>query len=160
MSWLLKVTLLIGKQIILKAYSGTCNVSSFYLMVEHLRKKHSPPWLTKAWFHSQTNRHQIHHLALGTMRPSATLLFRGTISVQNLFWAQKSLSRLYSFPWPLRKRLFGEKMQSQMLNEILVAKGFGIEWRRWIWRYILSTNFSIIVNRCPREEILASRGFS
>ena len=42
--------------------------------------------------------------------------------------------------------------------DIVKLKGFGKRWRRWIWGYWSTTNFSIIVNGRSRGKIFAKRG--
>ena len=51
-----------------------------------------------------------------------------------------------------------DKVDWTFLKNILVAKGFGPKWRRWIKGCISSTNFSIIINGRPRGKIYATRG--
>ena len=51
-----------------------------------------------------------------------------------------------------------DKVDWTFLENILVAKGFGPKWRRWIKECISSTNFSIIINERSREKIYATRG--
>lgn len=41
---------------------------------------------------------------------------------------------------------------------IMIFKGFGDTWRKWIMAFISSTNFSIITNGKPRGKIKAMYG--
>ncbi|KAA0062879.1 DExH-box ATP-dependent RNA helicase DExH10-like [Cucumis melo var. makuwa] len=45
-----------------------------------------------------------------------------------------------------------------ILDAILKLKGFEKRWRGWIWNYLSSINFSIIINGNPYGKIMAQRG--
>ena len=51
-----------------------------------------------------------------------------------------------------------DKVNCTFLNEILKLKGFGKRWRRWIWGYLSSINFSVIINGRPRGKIMGHGG--
>lgn len=50
------------------------------------------------------------------------------------------------------------KIDWDFIDKILIAKGYGDKWRRWIKGFISTTNFSIIINGKPRGKIKATRG--
>jgi hypothetical protein len=50
-----------------------------------------------------------------------------------------------------------DRVDWDLLDEILRAKGFGQLWRKWIKGCISSVSYSIIINGKPRGKIIASR---
>lgn len=51
-----------------------------------------------------------------------------------------------------------DKVDWEFLNQILLAKGFGTKWHRWIKGCLSSASFSIIISGRPRGKIVASKG--
>lgn len=43
------------------------------------------------------------------------------------------------------------------LDKVLGKNGFGSEWRSWIWNYLRSVNFFVLLNGRPRGKIQATR---
>ena len=51
-----------------------------------------------------------------------------------------------------------DHVEWSFVDDVLVRKGFGAKWRRWINGCLHSTNFSIMMNGKPRGKFKASRG--
>lgn len=51
-----------------------------------------------------------------------------------------------------------DKVNWEYPDHIMLLKGFGERWRKWITVYCLSSNFSIMINGRPWGKIRTTRG--